>query len=236
MRVLVAEDAPLLLDSLKLGLGKLGYAVDAAPTGTEAQRLCRQNPYDVIVLDIMLPGLDGLSLLRSLRQAPGPSRHAGVLLLTARDTVADRVTGLRSGADDYLVKPFAFDELAARIEALIRRRHASPQTTLTIGPLSLDTSARTCTVARRPIDLTAREYSLLEYLARRRGHVVARTDIEAHLYDRETEIMSNAVDAAVYALRKKLDLPDQPSLIRTVRGMGYVLTEASPAAPPEATA
>ncbi len=230
MRVLVVEDAGLLRESLKLGLGKLGYAVDAAATGTEGQWLLRQNPYDVVVLDIMLPGVDGLSLLTALRKQAGPSKDTAVLLLTARDTVPDKVAGLRAGADDYLIKPFAFDELAARVEAMVRRRHASPGTLIVVNELTLDTSARSCHVAGKAVDLTAREYSLLEYLARKRGHVVARADIEAHLYDRDTEIMSNAVDAAVYALRKKLDActvsagaGDKPSLIRTVRGMGYVL-------------
>jgi DNA-binding response OmpR family regulator len=172
----------------------------------------------------MLPKLDGLALLRRLRDQ---GRDSHVLLLTARDTVPDRVNGLRAGADDYLIKPFAFEELLARIEALARRRHNVKQPCVRIGPIEVDTAAKT--VRRNGVDLglPPREYALLEYLAMRQGKVVSRTEIEAHIYDSEAELMSNVVDAAIYALRRKIDAGDgSPSLIQTRRGMGYVLTEA----------
>jgi DNA-binding response OmpR family regulator len=175
----------------------------------------------------MLPGYDGLELLRRLRAA---NKDTHVLLLTAKDTVADRVTGLRAGADDYLVKPFAFDELLARIEALVRRRHGAKNPVIRVGELSIDTAARSVSRSGAPVELFPREYALLEYLATRAGQVVSRTDIEAHIYDDRVEPLSNVVDSAICALRRKIDPPGKPSLIVTRRRMGYVLL------PPESTA
>jgi DNA-binding response OmpR family regulator len=188
--------------------------------GREGLAWAQAGDYDLIVLDLMLPGLDGLALLSRLRQA-GKETH--VLILTAKDTVEDRVRGLQTGADDYLVKPFAFDELLARIQALLRRRHGPKNPSIRIAHLEIDTSARAVSVAGDPVSLAPREYALLEYLARRRGVVVSRTDIERHIYGGTAELMSNAVDSAICALRRKIDVPGEPSLVQTRRGMGYVL-------------
>jgi DNA-binding response OmpR family regulator len=221
--LLLVEDSVRLQRSLSTGLRKEGYAVDVTGDGAEGLWYATRNPYDAIVLDVMLPTLDGLTLLRRLRASGGQGADAHVLLLTAKDTVEDRVTGLRSGADDYLVKPFAFDELLARIEALTRRRHNAKNPVIAVDDLWIDTAARTVTRGGRAIELAAREYALLQFLALRQGQVVSRSQIEAHLHDERSELMSNVIDAAVYALRKKIDAPGRPSLIQTRRGMGYVL-------------
>ncbi len=176
----------------------------------------------MIILDLMVPGMDGLSILRTLR-AKGSQTH--VLILTARDAVEDRVLGLSTGADDYLTKPFAFAELLARIRALARRRHQQKNPILDIGPLKIDTAARAVSRAGETLDLAAREYAILEFLALRRGEVISRTTIEQHIYDEHVEPMSNVVDAAIYTLRRKIDLPGEPSLIETRRGMGYMIRE-----------
>ncbi len=220
MRVLLVEDSEQLQRSLSAGLRNSGYAVDSATNGNEALWLADSNVYDVIILDLMLPGKDGLSVLRNLRES-GKNTH--VLILTARDTVADRVIGLRAGADDYLAKPFAFDELVARVEALMRRSHFAKNPKLKIGPIEMDTVARRVSRGAESIDLSPREFSLLHYLAVRQGQVVSRNEIESHIYDDRAELMSNVVDAAVYALRRKIDKPGETSLIQTRRGMGYVL-------------
>ena len=216
MRVLFVEDSESLRRSVCRALRHSGYAVDLAGDGEEGLAAAEVNDYDVLVLDIMLPKLDGLALLRQLR-AGGKTTH--VLMLTARDTVADRVEGLRQGADDYLVKPFALDELLARVAALCRRAYGAKAPALRIGPLDLDFAARRVQREGADVELTAREWRLLEYLARRRGQVVPRMEIEAHIYDEFVEPMSNVVDAAVYALRRKIG----PDLIHTRRGLGYVL-------------
>ncbi len=220
MRILLIEDSPRLQRSLSDGLRKTGYAVDVVGDGREGLGWAKASDYDLIVLDLMLPGLDGLALLKKLRQE-GKETH--VLILTAKDTVEDRVRGLQMGADDYLIKPFAFDELLARIQALVRRRHGPKNPLIRIRHLEIDTSARAVLVAGEAVDLAPREYALLEYLARRQGTVVSRADIERHIYDGAAELMSNAVDSAICALRKKIDVPGEPSLVRTRRGMGYVL-------------
>jgi DNA-binding response OmpR family regulator len=223
VRILLVEDSLRLQRSISTGLRKAGYAVDTASDGEDGLWKAESEDYDVIVLDWMLPRLDGLTVLRRLRSR---GRNTHVLILTARDAVEDRVRGLQLGADDYLIKPFAHEELLARIAALVRRRHDQKDPTIRIGPLELNTSTRSVTVGGNPVSLAPREYALLEYLARRRGQVVSRTEIEAHLYDEAAELMSNVVDSAVCALRRKIDLPGQPSLIQTRRGMGYVLREA----------
>jgi DNA-binding response OmpR family regulator len=220
MRLLLVEDSKRLQRSIGAGLRRAGYAVDVAGDGEEGLALAETSEYDVIVLDLMLPKLDGLSLLRKLR-AGGRDTH--VLILTARDRVDDRVTGLRAGADDFLVKPFAFDELLARIEALVRRRHGRKNPLIRVGPLEIDTSARSVRRAGEALALTAREYAILEYLAARSGQVVSRAEIEEHVYDGRAELTSNAVDSAICALRRRIDADGAPSLIETRRGLGYVL-------------
>jgi DNA-binding response OmpR family regulator len=221
MRVLLIEDSERLRRSVSDGLRRSGFAVDTAGDGEVGLYHARSGVYDVIVLDIMLPKIDGLTLLQRLREE-GKDTH--VLLLTARDTVQDRVTGLRAGADDYLVKPFAFDELLARVEALARRQHGTKHPVIRMGALEIDLAAKTVTRGGVRVILPPREYCLLEFLAMRRGQVVSRTEIEAHIYDMGADLMSNVVDSAVCALRRKLDAPQGPSFIQTRRGMGYVLS------------
>jgi DNA-binding response OmpR family regulator len=223
MRVLVVEDSPRLRESLCKALKRSGFAVDAAAEGEDGLALAQGNPYDAVVLDIMLPKLDGLSVLKEIRQR---GNDTPVLFLTARDTVEDRVRGLQAGADDYLVKPFSLDELLARVQALCRRRYQRPMTVHRVADLELDISAKSVRRAGKPVELPAREYALLEYLMLRQGQVVSRTEIEEHIYDDLASPMSNVVDAAVYSLRRKIaDAPDAPELIHTRRGMGYVLEE-----------
>jgi len=216
MRVLLVEDSKILLRTVRRALRHAGFAVDTAADGEEGLVAAEANDYDVFVLDIMLPKLDGLSLLRQLRAA-GNTTH--VLLLTARDTVADRVQGLRQGADDYLVKPFALAELIERVRVLCRRAYGNKSGPLCIGSLELDLSARRLRRDGADVDLTAREWRLLEYLVLRRGQVVPRSKIEEHIYDELVEPMSNVVDTAVYNLRRKVGA----NFIQTRRGLGYVL-------------
>ena len=220
MRVLLVEDSKILQRSVATALRKAGYAVDATGDGTEGLWFAEQHPYDVIILDLLLPGLDGLTILQRLRRQGRPTQ---VLVLTAKDTVEDRVRGLRTGADDYLIKPFALDELLARVQALCRRHYQKKAPHLCVKDLEIDTGARTVTRRGRAIDLTPRDYRLLEYLASRPGEVVSRTDIWAHVYDEHTEPMSNAVDSAICILRKKIEPPGTTALLHTRRGMGYVL-------------
>lgn len=220
MKLLLVEDAPRLQRLVARGLREAGYAVDVCANGQEALWLGQQNDYDVIILDLMLPGMDGLEVLRRWRDG---GRNMHVLLLTARDTVADRVRGLEAGADDYLIKPFAFEELLARVAALCRRRYGQKSQQIVVGELNMDLVARKVTVAGHPVSLSAHEYALLEYLALRRGQVVSREEIEAHIYGESTDVMSNVVDRAICVLRRKLDLPGRPSFITTRRGLGYVL-------------
>jgi DNA-binding response OmpR family regulator len=226
MRLLVVEDSPRLQRTLATALRKTGYAVDIAGDGDEGLWLAVTHAYAAIVLDIMLPQRDGLSLLAELRRR-GRTTH--VLLLTARDTVADRVVGLRAGADDYLIKPFALEELLARVEALCRRACGTAQNQLHVADLEIDTAARSVRRAGHPVKLTAREYMLLEYLARRGGHVVTRTEIESQIYDGHVEPMSNVVDSAVCVLRQKLGAFNDAPLIHTRRGLGYILAPEYPA-------
>jgi DNA-binding response OmpR family regulator len=224
MRLLVIEDSAELLKPLVAGLKRSGYEVDQAADGKSGLWMAEGRPYDLIVLDIMLPGLDGISLLRRLRERGSPTR---VLLLTAKDAVEDRVAGLRAGADDYLVKPFSFDELLARVEALLRRA-AEPRTpVLRVGEVSIDTAAKSVRCGDAPVTLAPREYAILEYLARHRGRVVSRTEIEQNVYDALAEPMSNVVDSAICAIRRKIDADGAPSLIQTRRGHGYLIPAAA---------
>lgn len=225
MRVLLVEDSERLRRSVGTGLRKAGYAVDLAADGEEGLWYAQGNDYDVIVLDLMLPKIDGLSVLKRLRDS-GKTTH--VLILTAKDAIEDRVLGLQSGSDDYLVKPFAFDELLARVQALARRSHGVKRPVVRVGALEVDTVRRLAARDGSALDLPPREFALLEYLAMRPGEVVTRAQIEAHIYDDQVEPMSNVVESAIYSLRKKIDPPGGPSLIQTRRGMGYVLAGDPP--------
>jgi DNA-binding response OmpR family regulator len=220
MRVLFIEDSPPLQDAVARGLRQSGYAVDVCGDGPDGLLHARTTEYDVIVLDLMLPGRDGLSVLRSLRDS-GCRTH--VLILTAMDAVEDRVRGLRAGADDYLVKPFAFDELLARVAALARRCHGAKNPIIRVDDLVIDTGARRVERGGAAITLTPREYALLEYLGYRAGISVSRLELEEHLYDEDRPVMSNAVDSAVCALRAKLDVGSRRPVVHTRRGFGYML-------------
>jgi DNA-binding response OmpR family regulator len=222
MRVLVVEDYEPLARSVAQGLREAGYAVDLAADGEEGLWYAESNAYDAIVLDVMLPKLDGLSLLRKLREKKNP---AAVLILTARDRVVDRVTGLDAGADDYLVKPFEFAELLARLRAVIRRRYQVQEAVIRIADLELDTGARLVKRGGDQVTLSAREYALLEYLALRKGQVVTRAEIWEHVYDFASDPTSNVVDVYIGYLRRKLDHQREPKLIQTRRGHGYMLGE-----------
>lgn len=220
MRVLVIEDFQLLRESLAQGLREAGYAVDTAADGEEGAWYAKSNPYDVLVLDLMLPKIDGLTLLRDLR-VRNDSIH--VLILTAKDTPEDRVRGLDLGADDYLVKPFVFAEFLARVRALCRRKYQAKSPVIRVGDLEVDTAARMARRGGKPLGLSPREYTFLAYLASRAETVVTRTEIWDHLYDFNSEADSNVVDVFIAHLRKKIEMPGQPKLIHTRRGHGYVL-------------
>jgi len=222
MRLLVVEDYEPLRKSVVQGLREAGYAVDSSGEGDEGLWYARSNDYDAIILDIMLPKTDGLTILQRIRKE---GRRTPVLLLTARDTVADRVLGLDRGADDYLVKPFAFEELLARVRALARRRYEKPNPMIRVQDLELNTSAKSVRVGGESIELTAREFVLLEFLALRVGEVVSRSEIWEHLYEFHCDADSNVVDVYIGYLRKKLERPDGPKLIHTHRGHGYRLGE-----------
>lgn len=220
MRLLIVEDD----DALRTVLGKRlmaeGYAVDVCATGPEGLDYAMSLQYDGLILDLMLPGLDGLEILRRLRAA---KNGCPVLLLTARDAVADRVKGLNTGADDYLVKPFAFDELLARVRAMLRKHTPDRSPLLTAADLQLDTTTRTVTRAGRRIELTAKEYAMLEYFLRNAGQVLTRDQIIDHVWNYESSFASNLVDVYVGYLRGKIDRDAPVKLLHTVRGAGYVL-------------
>jgi DNA-binding response OmpR family regulator len=225
MRLLLIEDSQRLRSALENGLRKAGYAVDTAPDGRDGLWMALENEYDVIVLDLMLPGVDGLSVLRQLRER-GKATH--VLILSAKDMIQDRVQGLRLGADDYLVKPFSFDELCARVEALVRRSYHAKNPVIRLGPLEVNTAARRVACEGREVKLTPREHSLLEILVLRSGEVLSRRELWERLYEFDREVTSNVVDVLVYSLRKKLD-PDHPQrFIKTRRGQGYLIEEPAP--------
>ncbi len=220
MRVLLIEDHKLLLRALKRGLEEEGFAVDTAEDGEEGDYKARAATYDAIVLDLMLPKKDGLTLLKEWR-ADGIKTH--VLVLTAKDATEDKVLGLDTGADDYLTKPFQLEELLARLRALIRRSHQVKDPVLRIHDLEIDTTARTVKRAGQAIHLTPREFALLQFLAFHRGKVVTRTMIWEHLYDEHDENTSNVVDVYIRYLRTKIDKGFEPQLILTRWGEGYLL-------------
>ncbi|MCE5342063.1 MAG: response regulator transcription factor [Eubacteriales bacterium] len=220
MRLLIVEDDDALRTVLTKQLSAEGYATDACASGTDGLEYAMAMMYDGIILDIMLPGIDGLEILRHLREAHNES---AVLLLTAMDAVADRIKGLNMGADDYLAKPFALDELLARVRALLRKRSAERSPWLTVADLQMDTSAHTVTRAGRRIDLTAKEYAMLEYFLRNAGQVLTRDQITDHVWNFECSFASNLVDVYVRYLRGKIDKNEKVKLLQTVRGAGYVL-------------
>jgi two-component system, OmpR family, response regulator len=220
MRVLLVEDDERLAGSLARGLRGEGYAVDVAGRGDDAVLQARVHDYDVVILDVMLPGLDGVSVCRTLRES---GRWSPVLMLTARDGVADRIRGLDAGADDYLVKPFDFGELVARVRALLRRGAPERPAVVVAGDLAVDPASRSVTRAGRRVELSAREFAVLELLARRAGQVVSRTDLLEHVWDRNYQGSTNIVDVYVGYLRRKLENPFGRPLIHTVRGAGYLV-------------
>ena len=220
MRVLVVEDDVNLAAVVSRGLRKHAYAVDMAADGEEGLYLARTNNYDLLILDVMLPIKDGFEICRELRVG---GAQLPILMLTARDAVTDRVTGLDVGADDYLVKPFDFAELLARVRALLRRRSARIEEKITVGDLILDRATRTAKRAAHEIELTAKEYSLLEYLMENAGRVVTREQIAEHVWDQNFDPFSNVIDVYIKRLRRKVDTENAVELIQTRRGAGYLL-------------
>ncbi|MBI5721209.1 MAG: heavy metal response regulator transcription factor [Burkholderiales bacterium] len=227
MRLLVIEDEVKLAQYLHKGLSESGHVVDVANDGIDGRRLATGGEYDVVLLDLMLPGIDGFGVLTAMR---GSGKRTPVLMLTARDKVEDRVRGLEQGADDYLVKPFAFSELQARIVALARRGangSAQPATQLRLADLEVDLISRKAQRAQHRLDLTAKEFNLLALLLRRRGQILSRTTLAEQVWDMNFDSDTNVVEVAVRRLRAKLDDPFDAKLLHTVRGMGYVLEERS---------
>ncbi|PKO72150.1 MAG: DNA-binding response regulator [Betaproteobacteria bacterium HGW-Betaproteobacteria-14] len=226
MKILIVEDEHKTGDYLKQGLSEAGFVADLARDGADGVHAALTEGYDLVVLDVMLPGIDGWQVLREIRQA---GRHMPVLFLTARDQVEDRVKGLELGADDYLVKPYAFSELLARVRSLLRRGKAKEAETLRVADLELDLLRRRVMRAGRRIDLTAKEFALLELLLRRQGEVLPRSLIASQVWDMNFDSDTNVIEVAVRRLRAKIDDDFEPKLIRTVRGMGYVLDIIEPA-------
>jgi len=221
-KILVVEDYPPVLKSITRGLSEEGFDVTPVTNGRDGLDLALEGGHDLIILDLMLPRIDGLTILQRLRDE---GITVNVLILTARDTLEDRVHGLDLGADDYLVKPFAFEELLARVRALLRRRNGEVMAQIRVGDLEINTSARTAKRAGRQLDLTAREYALLEFLAQRSGRAVTRTQIWEQLYDFAEDINSNVVDVYIGYLRRKLEAGGLGRLIHTRRGIGYVMED-----------
>ena len=222
MRILLAEDEHKVASFIHRGLGAEHYVIDVVYDGEAALERATDGEYDLLILDVMLPKRDGLAVLKEIRAR---KVSLPVLLLTARDTVADKVAGLDSGADDYLTKPFAFEELVARVRALLRRGGPAAPAILTLADLRLDPVTREVTRAGKRIELTAKEYALLEFFLRRAGQVVSRAVIAHHVWGVDFDTFTNVIDVYVNYLRKKIDADFEPKLLHTVRGVGYVLRE-----------
>lgn len=220
MRILIIEDEKKIADFIRRGLREEGYAVDVAYDGQEGHLLAKTNPYDLILLDLMLPKIDGLTLCKRIKKEGVP---APVIMLTAKGTVKDKVAGLDSGADDYLTKPFAFEELLARVRASLRKKDSSVLTRLEVDDLALDLVTHKVARGGKEIALTAKEYALLEYLMRNAGAIVTRTMISEHVWDVDFDTFTNVIDVYVNYLRNKIDAGFEKKLIHTVRGRGYVL-------------
>jgi DNA-binding response OmpR family regulator len=219
---LIVEDDQNLAETVKTGLEESGYAVDLVPDGPAAFEMLSVYSYDVIILDIMLPGIDGFAVCREIRAR---RLNTPVLMLTARYREDDKVLGLDCGADDYLVKPFSYPELYARLRALLRRSHNNPSPLITAGPLVLDTASRQATYAGAPVNLTSREYAILEYLLVNRNGVVTRKMLEEHVWDCEHGAFSNVIEVLVSRIRKKLCPQDKEAVIKTIKGLGYVVRD-----------
>jgi two-component system copper resistance phosphate regulon response regulator CusR len=220
MRILVVEDDPRIARFVSQGLREQTYAVDVTGDGEDALYKLAVNEYDAVILDLMIPGRDGLAVCRELRAS---GSNVPVLMLTARDALEDRIAGLDTGADDYLTKPFEVTELLARLRALLRRGHVVRPATISVADLVIDTRAHSVTRAGRRVELTAKEYALLEYLARERGRVLGRAEIAEHVWDENFDPMSNLIDVNINRLRRKVDDGFAPPLIHTRRGEGYLL-------------
>jgi two-component system copper resistance phosphate regulon response regulator CusR len=226
MKILLVEDSEALRRPVVKALKASGFVVDATGDGKEGLWMALEHDYDVIILDIMLPSLDGREVLKKIREA---NNESPVLFLTAKDSIEDRVTGLRLGADDYLVKSFAIEELIARVEALARRKYQTRSPELVVGDLILNRSAKTVMRGVHKVSLSSQLFSLLEYLMLHAGSVISRTQIEQHIYDEQVSPMSNVVDTAICALRKAINAPkNSEALIHTRRGMGYVISTHKP--------
>lgn len=225
MRVLLVEDDRKVASFVRRGLVQEGFAVDVSRDGRDAFHQALHEPYDVIVLDILIPFMDGFQVLDEIRKQ---GCRVPVLVLSAKDGVEDRVRGLNGGADDYLVKPFAFAELTARIRALLRRLPDHEESVLQIGDLEMDVATHKVTRSGRTINLTPREFALLEYLVRNRGNVLTRTMIAEHVWDQHFDSFSNVIDVYIRYLRAKIDDPFRTKLIHTIRGVGYLLSEEAP--------
>ena len=221
MRILVVDDDPEIVSFVRRGLAYEGYKVDTAADGSEALAKAREKEPDLVILDIMMPGIDGLEVSKRLRQGS----DVPILMLTAKGTVADKVTGLESGADDYLIKPFAFDELLARVRALLRRHQPREEETLRFSDLSLNTATREVRRGNDPIELTAQEFDLLELFIRHPRQVLKRDLIYERVWGYDFEGESNVIEVYIRYLRSKLEVRDKPRLIHTVRGVGYVMKE-----------
>jgi DNA-binding response OmpR family regulator len=224
MKVLIVEDEKRLANLLKRGLEEKGFAVDACYDGEEGLYQAETSPYDVIVLDVMMPKMDGFTVLRKLREK---ENQTPVIMLTARGEIENRIKGLNTGADDYLSKPFEFAELAARLTALIRRSKGQPASMLCIADLSIDLNAKSVTRSGVDIQLSAKEYTILEYLALNKGKVISRTEFSEHVYDMNFDLDSNIIDVYINRLRKKIDSGRENPLIHTRRGEGYILKEVN---------
>lgn len=222
MRILIVEDEKKIANFIKRGLKEEGYAVDSAYDGEEGHFIARTSDHDLIILDLMLPKMDGITLCKKLRK---DNIRVPIIMLTAKDTVKDKVAGLDSGADDYITKPFAFEELLARVRAALRKKEAQPGSTLKAGGLTLDLASHKAYRDGKEIILTAKEYALLEYLMRNAGKVVTRTMISEHVWDIDFDTFTNVIDVYINYLRNKIDSGYKEKLIKTVRGRGYILSD-----------